>query len=120
MANVTSDTLIERLTGLEYASTAASKEEEELICCVPTEANFQLPNEFLRTAMNRAAERLFSKYESSDIQAIECKEAIALLDETVFEEEEDFPEKEYDHEVFQRLVHAHIWGRPPTNTEYTE
>ena len=68
---------IEELAALEHILQAKTEEDNTVL--MPLEANFQLPNVFLKTKINNKVQRLFDSCPSSPQNDLSLEEVIEFL-----------------------------------------
>ncbi|KAI4292519.1 hypothetical protein PAPHI01_1793 [Pancytospora philotis] len=109
IAGAAKETLVDSLAAIEYC--LQTQNGDELKFLVPREANFQLPNVFLRTRMDPGAEKLLAQHAcradwDSSIDAL-----VEQLDEIEFEDgaPED-SEIEGREELLESLIRVHSGG----------
>ena len=109
LSSATKETLIERLSSLEYNLQLPTNDEEPQ-SYVPLEPNFQLPNVFLKTLRNNRVEKLFAENRDAGVDWDESiARAIEYLDELEFEAPEaDNGDDVYDSDALEALIKSRM------------
>lgn len=83
LSNTNFENFIEKLSSIEYILETTSNTTEKAL--VPMEANFQLPNTFLKSRPNFKLENLFSNSNKENNWDEALDASIAFLDEIQFD-----------------------------------
>lgn len=104
ISTLTKDTLIDNLSSLEYAMLLPAEEEPRF--WVPREANFQLPNVFLRTKIDPQAEKLLTQPGQNVDWKDNIDRLVGHLDDIQLEDEEgeESEEAPEDEELLEALI----------------
>jgi len=100
------ENFLDSLSTMEYALLLSSSETPK--CLVPNEANFQLPNIFLKTRSSSAVEKLFSKSRCEDNFNAELDAMIEFIDQIEFDRPPQPESNPLDEKTLEILIkHRH-------------
>lgn len=96
------ENFLESLSAIEYNLLHPSSEATK--CLVPKEANFQLPNIFLKTRNSFAVEKLFGKSRRDDNFNAELDKIIDVLDQIEFKQPANLKNLLFDEKILEILI----------------
>lgn len=102
----TPENFLESLSAIEYSLLLPSS--EEVMSLVPNEANFQLPNIFLKTRNNFEVEKLFGKSRPDDNWNSKIDKLIGLIDQIELKQDHPSENGDFDEKTLEVLIkHRH-------------